>query len=103
MVSNITLKHQWSLLVASQTSWLSVSHKFRGTQGKSAFSWNQMYFLDSYTSQVGDLILTIEHMFYSLPYLYSSKSSEDIYLSSVRELVNEDISKHRKSIFLPLG
>ena len=54
-----------------------------------------MYFLDSYISQVGDLLLTIEHMFYSLPYLYSSISSEDIYLSSIRELVNEDISKQR--------
>ena len=58
-----------------------------------------MYFLDSYTSQVGDLIPTIEHMFYSLPYLYSSKSSEDTYLSSIRELVNEDISKQGEKVF----
>lgn len=60
-----------------------------------------MYFLDSYTSQVGDLISTIEHMFYSLPYLYSSKSSEDTYLSSIRELVNEDISKQREKKCFP--
>lgn len=57
-----------------------------------------MYFLDSFISQVGDLILTIELMFYSLPYLYSSISSEDIYLSSIRELVSEDISKQGRKV-----
>ena len=60
-----------------------------------------MYSLESYTSQVGDLISTIEHMFYPLPYLYSSNSSEDTYLSSIRELVNEDISKQREKKYFP--